>query len=165
MIIEKLEKSIELKSREYNFLLISKEEQIKILSNEVLISKNERKKLKEKDEEIEFLQSKNQRLENLINSLNAREALSQNISRKNSKNLSNNNSCISQPSINEVNYSNLLERENKDTPVKINSSKLNNFINTNTTKQKSGLFSSSYFNQIQQQPQNKNYLSVNNYQK
>lgn len=66
MIIEKLEKSIELKSKEYNFLLISKDEQIKMLSNEVLTSKQEKQRLKDQELEIGYLKNKVKRFETLL---------------------------------------------------------------------------------------------------
>lgn len=50
--------SIEIKAREYNYLLTTKEEQIKMLSSEIFISKQEKKKLKELELEIVYLKGK-----------------------------------------------------------------------------------------------------------
>lgn len=64
MIIDKLEKSTELKNKEYNYLLTSKDEQVKILSSEILISKQEKIRLKEQEAEISLLNERIQKLQN-----------------------------------------------------------------------------------------------------
>lgn len=60
-----MEKSTELKNKEYNYLLTSKDEQVKILSSEILISKQEKQRLKEQESEIHFLNERIHRLQNV----------------------------------------------------------------------------------------------------
>ena len=85
LIVEKLEKSLELKTKEYKYLLTSKEEQIKMLSSEILISKKEKKKLNDQESEIIYLK-------NYINSnVKNKCKFNQDFDSYNNNNLKNNN--------------------------------------------------------------------------